>query len=136
MPILRGLRATFLLTKKEGITDEEFKNHYLNIHAPMSLELMKRHGVISYTHQYLSASSKAELSSALGGHTPQIPYDAVTTIGFPSLEAFKAFLADPENLGRLREDSKNYAQAGPGTVQIGWGEEWVVIHEGDVVGEA
>jgi len=132
MPLLRGLRATFLLTKKEGITDEEFKRYYLEVHAPMGLEMMKRHGVISYTHQYLSASSKADLASALGRSAPHIPYDAVTTITFPSLEAFKAFLADPENLGKLREDSKNYANpAGP--VQIGWGEEWVVIDDGKVV---
>ncbi|KZT55356.1 hypothetical protein CALCODRAFT_498701 [Calocera cornea HHB12733] len=90
-------------------------------------ELMKRHGAISYMHQYLSASSKAELSSALGGQTPQIPYDAVTTLMLPNLEVFQAFLADPENLGPLREDSKSYAQAGPGMVQIGWGEESVVV---------
>ncbi|KZP01567.1 hypothetical protein CALVIDRAFT_532341 [Calocera viscosa TUFC12733] len=82
----------------------------------------------------MSAAAKAELQEALGGKAPLIAYDAVTNITFPDMASFKAFLVDPENLGKLREDSLNYAQ--PGQFQIGWGEEYVLVDDGKPVGEA
>jgi hypothetical protein len=42
------VKATFLVSKKEGLSDEEFRKHYTEVHAPMALEVCKRHGVLDY----------------------------------------------------------------------------------------
>jgi hypothetical protein len=42
-------KATFLVSKKEGLSDEEFRKYYTEVHAPMALELCKRHGVLDYS---------------------------------------------------------------------------------------
>jgi len=42
-------RATFTLHKKKGISDEEFKDHYTKIHAPMFVNNVGiKHGVLDY----------------------------------------------------------------------------------------
>jgi hypothetical protein len=43
------VKATFLVSKKEGLSDEEFRQHYTDIHAPMALEVCRRHGVLAYS---------------------------------------------------------------------------------------
>lgn len=42
-------KATFLVSKKEGLSDEEFRKYYTEVHAPMALEFCKRHGVLDYS---------------------------------------------------------------------------------------
>lgn len=43
------VKATFLVSKKEGLSDEEFRKHYTEIHAPMALEVCQRHGGLDYS---------------------------------------------------------------------------------------
>lgn len=45
----RHVKATFLVTKKEGLSDEEFRKHYTDVHAPMAIEVCKRHGALDYS---------------------------------------------------------------------------------------
>lgn len=42
-------KATFLVSKKEGLSDEEFRKYYTEVHAPMALEFCRRHGVLDYS---------------------------------------------------------------------------------------
>lgn len=43
-----GIKATFLVTKKKGMSDEDFEQHYIEIHIPMVAEILKRHKVLYY----------------------------------------------------------------------------------------
>lgn len=42
-------KATFLVSKKDGLSDEEFRKYYTEVHAPMALAFCKRHGVLDYS---------------------------------------------------------------------------------------
>lgn len=42
-------KATFLISKKEGLSDEEFRKYYTEVHAPMALDFCKRYGVLDYS---------------------------------------------------------------------------------------
>lgn len=42
-------KATFLVSKKDGLSDEEFRKYYTEVHAPMALDLCKRYGVLDYS---------------------------------------------------------------------------------------
>ncbi len=41
-------KATFMVTKKKDLTDDQFVKHYTEIHMPMVAEILKRHGGLRY----------------------------------------------------------------------------------------
>jgi hypothetical protein len=43
------VKATILIKKKEGMSDEEFMAHYNNVHAQRAVPILQRHGIISYS---------------------------------------------------------------------------------------
>jgi hypothetical protein len=43
-----GVKATFLVTKKKGMSDEDFEQHYTNVHIPMVAEILNKHRVLYY----------------------------------------------------------------------------------------
>lgn len=58
-----GIKATFLVTKKHGMTDEEFEQHYTKIHIPMVAEILVRHNVLQYS---VVSSSRMPLVDGMG----------------------------------------------------------------------
>ena len=42
-------KATILVKKKEGISDEDFVKHYNNVHAQLAAPVLLRHNIISYS---------------------------------------------------------------------------------------
>jgi hypothetical protein len=43
------VKATILVKKKEGMSDEAFIEYYNNIHAQQAAPVLQRHGIISYS---------------------------------------------------------------------------------------
>jgi hypothetical protein len=58
-----GIKATFLGTKKHGMTDEEFEQHYTKIHIPMVAEILVRHNVLQYS---VVSSSRMSFVDGMG----------------------------------------------------------------------
>jgi len=48
------VKATVLVKKKEGISDEDFIKHYNNVHAQLAAPVLQRHKIISYSLVRLS----------------------------------------------------------------------------------
>ena len=42
-------KATILIKKKPGMSDEDFINHYNHVHAAMAAPVLLKHNVISYS---------------------------------------------------------------------------------------
>jgi hypothetical protein len=42
-------KATILIKKKEGMSDEDFIRHYNNVHAQMAAPVVQKHNAISYS---------------------------------------------------------------------------------------
>lgn len=49
MSLQKLVRISVLVTKKDGITDEEFHKHWAIVHAPLVQSLLVRHGIVKYT---------------------------------------------------------------------------------------
>jgi len=43
------VKVTVMIKKKEGMSDEDFINHYNNVHAQMAAPVVQRAGAISYS---------------------------------------------------------------------------------------
>jgi hypothetical protein len=43
------VKATIMIKKKEGMSDDDFIIHYNNVHAQRALPILQRHGIISYS---------------------------------------------------------------------------------------
>jgi hypothetical protein len=43
------VKATILVKKKEGMSDDNFIEYYNNVHAQRALPILQRHGIISYS---------------------------------------------------------------------------------------
>lgn len=43
------VKATILVKKKEGMSDEDFIEYYNNHHAQKAVPILQRHGIISYS---------------------------------------------------------------------------------------
>ncbi|EGR49969.1 uncharacterized protein TRIREDRAFT_105983 [Trichoderma reesei QM6a] len=97
------VKATFLVSKKEGLSDEEFRQHYTDIHAPMALEVCRRHGVLAY-----SIAEKETTRSAFGENAAFIDCDAITTFIFPDMQSLIGSFADPDYEARLAPDKATF----------------------------
>ena len=42
------IRITTLLPRRKGMSKEDFYKHWTNVHGPLVLDFMMRHGVVEY----------------------------------------------------------------------------------------
>ncbi|KAL7907596.1 EthD domain-containing protein [Trichoderma velutinum] len=105
-----GIRATFLVTKKHGMTDEDFEKHYTNIHIPMVAEILIRHNVLQYSVQFITRKNKEKVQTLFNNAIESIDCDAVVTTIFPDMDALEATFADPDLPSKLHPDEKNFTE--------------------------
>ncbi|RFU75131.1 hypothetical protein TARUN_7133 [Trichoderma arundinaceum] len=103
------VKATFLVSKKEGLTDEEFRKHYTEVHAPMALEVCKRHGVLDYSIHFNTEAERAAARAAFGEKATFIDCDAITTFIFPDMKSLLESFADPEYEAKLAPDERRFS---------------------------
>ncbi|KAL6856631.1 EthD domain-containing protein [Trichoderma novae-zelandiae] len=102
------VKATFLVSKKEGISDEDFRQHYTEIHAPMALEVCKRHGVLDYSIHFNTEAEKEVARAAFGENAAFIDCDAITTFVFPDMKSLIGSFADPDYEAKLAPDEGTF----------------------------
>ncbi|KAL6814338.1 EthD domain-containing protein [Trichoderma sp. SZMC 28015] len=105
-----GVKATFLVTKKHGMTDEEFEQHYTEIHIPMVAEILARHNVLQYSVQFITRKNKEKIQALFNNAVESIDCDAVVTTIFPDMGALEATFADPDLPAKLHPDEKNFTE--------------------------
>ncbi|UKZ60908.1 uncharacterized protein TrAtP1_002178 [Trichoderma atroviride] len=121
-------KATFLVSKKEGLSDEEFRKYYTEVHAPMALDFCKRYGVLDYSIHFNTEAERAVTRAAFGNKTSFINCDAITTFVFPNMESLLASFADPEYETKLGPDEKNFAN--DQKLQFAVSDEFVLLAGG------
>jgi hypothetical protein len=79
-----------LITRKEGMTVEQFKDHYENKHVPLVMEAIKDALPISHTRYYLKLNEAAEGKPPLVfvGDASTVDYDCITKIELRDEEHF------------------------------------------------
>ncbi|KAI0182110.1 EthD domain-containing protein [Hypoxylon sp. FL1284] len=103
----------FFITRKQGVSAEDFKTQYENVHMPLLKEIAGPHFPQTHSRRYIqrsagqaegttrNASSPAQV---LVGTQADFDYDAVTEMTFASEAAFKEFFQfvhTPEKAARV-----------------------------------
>ena len=55
------IRITTLIPRKKGISEEEFYKYWTQIHAPVAIDFMMRHGVVEYRQVEIKAAHRSNL---------------------------------------------------------------------------
>ncbi len=94
-------KVMMFFKKKEGLSDEEFKDHYENKHTPLFKKYLELPGVERYVRRYLSP-----IADSISGETQSTGFDVVTEVWFNDPELFETFRAGklyPEDFRRIIE---------------------------------
>ncbi len=89
-----------VLQRKDGMTHEEFVDHWLNRHAPVDRE----HAVPGPAHRPLRAARPAPPRRALGYKR----YDGVTVQWFEDMDDFVGFMSEPEYAELVHPDEQRF----------------------------
>ncbi|WP_327241833.1 EthD domain-containing protein [Streptomyces sp. NBC_01320] len=96
-----------LLKRKPGISMEEFRQHYDNVHAKMA-EKCFDHVYDRYSRNFITADPDLW---ATGEEVNEAPYDAVTVISFLSmegLEEMQRLVQEPEQFKAFLDDENSF----------------------------
>jgi uncharacterized protein (TIGR02118 family) len=98
------IKVMVLLSRKAGLTREQFKQYYEERHAPLIASLLT--SVVEYKRNYPSLE---------GAHFPppqqDADFDSATEIWFDDRAGYDAFVravSDPQTLRKIREDEASF----------------------------
>ncbi|KAK0813912.1 hypothetical protein LTR91_021352 [Friedmanniomyces endolithicus] len=89
------VKATILVKKKPGMSDEDFIQHYNHKHAQMAAPVLEKHKVITYSLTYCLQRDRTILGDMLRGKANMLDYDAICTFVFRDYKDFARFMYDP-----------------------------------------
>jgi EthD domain len=150
------VKVTVMIRKKEGMSDEDFINHYNNVHAQMAAPVVQRAGAISYSLVILPLRSyprhgqrslfslfltvtlqtyhlqrdRKMIQDILHNKAKLLDYDAICTFVFPDYKCLAKFLYDKESAA-LTSDHENFMDDSQMKMMVG--DEYMVIEDGQKV---
>jgi EthD domain len=101
------IKAVFFLKRIPGITHEEFREHYENVHVKLAQKYLG-HLMISYERNYVS---EVRSSRSQGRQPVQWEFDCITEWKLPSQEAVdevERIINDPQLGKEMYEDEENF----------------------------
>ncbi|KAK3684438.1 hypothetical protein LTR37_020278 [Vermiconidia calcicola] len=125
------VKATILVKKKPGMSDEDFIEHYNHKHAQMAAPVLEKHNVITYSLTYCLQRDRTIISDMLHGKANMLDYDAICTFVFKDYKDFARFMYDPASKA-LTPDHENFMVEEEMRMMVG--DEYMVIEDGRRVG--
>ncbi|KAF2091087.1 hypothetical protein K490DRAFT_62415 [Saccharata proteae CBS 121410] len=123
-------KATIFIKKKEGMSDQDFINHYNNVHAQMAAPVLQKHNIISYSLSYHLQRDRTIMQDIMKGKAKLMDYDAICTFVFPDYMSWARFLCDKEGAA-LSTDHENFMD--DSKLQMMVGDEFMVVDDGKKV---
>jgi hypothetical protein len=80
------IKVMMFFKKKDGLSDEEFKDHYENEHTALFEKYLELPGVERYVRRYL-----APIADTISGETRSSGFDVVTEVWFSDPKLFESF---------------------------------------------
>ncbi|RYC61610.1 hypothetical protein CHU98_g4605 [Xylaria longipes] len=102
------LCLTILGYKKSGMSEGDYYNHMTKVSAPMTKDLMVKHGIVRWTQM-------AKLAD----------FDCFSQVVFKSLRDYKTFKENPEYKRRLFGDHEKFADTKRSMMTIGWISQFI-----------
>ncbi|KAF2483223.1 EthD domain-containing protein [Neohortaea acidophila] len=125
------VKATILVKKKAGMSDEDFVQHYNHKHAQMAAPVLEKHHAITYSLTYCLARDRTIIADMLHGQAKMLDFDAICTFVFKDYRDFAKFMYDPASKA-LTPDHDNFMVEEEMCMMVG--DEYMVIDEGRRVG--
>ncbi|QIX01583.1 hypothetical protein AMS68_007100 [Peltaster fructicola] len=125
------VKATILVKKKPGMSDEAFVEHYNQKHAQMAAPVLLRHNIISYSLTYCLQRDRTIVGDMLHGKANMLDYDAICTFAFKDYKDFARFMYDPASKA-LTPDHDNFMIEDEMKMMVG--DEYMVIENGEKIG--
>ncbi|KAL7931281.1 EthD domain-containing protein [Trichoderma chlorosporum] len=95
------------IRRRPDLTEEQFYNHWRNVHAPIIAPWAKKHGIIGYTQIHTSSALRQPLTTTSLPITV-MDYDGAVIWEIPSLEAFLNAFNDPYYASVIAPDEENF----------------------------
>lgn len=98
------IKVVALFGKKDGLSSEEFRDHYENRHARLFAQVLEMPGVERYVRRYLTP-----LKDVISGETPSSGFDVIMEIWFSSRDTFETYYGTPQDpafLNRIAADEE------------------------------
>ncbi|KAF3910468.1 hypothetical protein ABW20_dc0108495 [Dactylellina cionopaga] len=118
-------RVTMLFKKQPDITDEKFHEYWLETHAPMCIDWMKKYGILKYNQNHISKQGLTDIHSALGW--PTASYDGIADFYVRELKHFTDAVADDYYKTVLIPDGAIFADYSDFSLTVG--EEYVCLDD-------
>ncbi|KAL4756995.1 decarboxylase tpcK [Aspergillus foveolatus] len=118
--------------RKPGMSEEDYRNHMVNISAPMTKDLMVKYGVKRWTQIHNSSPTRALMSHLFDPQMANVAdFDCFSQVVFKDIEDYKRMKQDPWYKEHLVGDHEKFADTKRSIMTIGWVEEFV--RDGEVV---
>ncbi|KAF4429529.1 hypothetical protein CFRS1_v014513 [Colletotrichum fructicola] len=104
-------RMLIFLHRKEGLSHAEFKDHYENVHVPLTKELTGSLFPMLHSRRYIARSPDDGKPMVLAGAKGEDEADAVVEVAFKDEAAAQAFFAatnSGEAMERLKKDNEQF----------------------------
>lgn len=89
------IKVLGLLTRKDGISHEEFVRHWLDVHAPLALAVP---GILRYVQSHIVGTrSRPDIAAT------DVEVDGIAELWYDDMESFECAAATPE-MKRLTDD--------------------------------
>ena len=102
-------RLVALLTRKPGLTMEEFQDYYESRHVPLITSCLPPG--VEYRRTYVDPTTLFSGTMSNPGEARTLEFDVITTLSFPTEEIYaaaRASLGTAENQARIGADEENF----------------------------
>ncbi|TPX18276.1 uncharacterized protein E0L32_002785 [Thyridium curvatum] len=110
-----GFQLLMFGGRKAGITPEQYRDHYENVHIPLMRNLTGDTFPLTHTRHYVERGAPPDFPAAVlpgGGDQADFAYDAVAVLTYRDRAHFDAnwaFFEDPETARIIREDEAEFS---------------------------
>ncbi|KAI0469988.1 EthD domain-containing protein [Xylariaceae sp. FL0804] len=96
--------------RKPGMSFEDYRNHMVNVFAPMSKGLMAKYGIKRWTQIHNSSSTRAMMSQLYDPQMANVAdFDCFSQVVIESLEDYKRMKDDPWYKEQIMDDHDKFA---------------------------